>query len=100
MVLALVGIDFIVKDFTEKTLVISKPRKRAPAWQVLLMAGLIGILSGVLANGGGIFFVRAFVVFFRLHPFLGLEKCLNKGIFSGLDTQRPTGIVQKPQNDD
>ena len=66
VVLALVGIDFIVKNFTEKTLVISKPRKRPPAWQVLLVAGFIGILSGVLANGGGIFFVPAFVVFFRL----------------------------------
>lgn len=66
VVLALVGIDFIVKDFTEKTLVISKPRKRVPAWQILLVAGFISILSGVLANGGGIFFVPAFVVLFRL----------------------------------
>ncbi len=66
VVLALVGLDFIVKDLTEKTFAVQKHRVRTPSWKILSVAGAIGILSGVLANGGGIFFVPAFVIFFGL----------------------------------
>ena len=66
VVLFLVGVDFIVKDITEKSFGGRHAEPRPPAWQVLLLSAAIGILSGLLANGGGIFFVPAFVVIYGL----------------------------------
>ena len=67
-VLFFIGVDFIVKDITERRFPVSiRERPVHPAaWLVLLAAGMIGLLSGVLANGGGIFFVPAFVILFRM----------------------------------
>ena len=66
VVLCLVGIDFIIKEFTEKSFAIEKTFSPPPAYIILSVATAIGILSGILANGGGIFFVPAYVVFFRM----------------------------------
>lgn len=66
VVLFLVGIDFIVKDLTVRSFAGRRVESRPRAWQVLALSAAIGIFSGVLANGGGIFFVPAFVVIFRL----------------------------------
>jgi uncharacterized membrane protein YfcA len=66
VVLFLIGIDFIVKNITEKTFAIRKPFSPPPVYYIVAVAAAIGILSGVLANGGGIFLVPAYVVFFRL----------------------------------
>ena len=66
VVLFLVGIDFIVKDLTEKTFAMKRPFSPPPAYFIIVVVFLIGILSGLLANGGGIFLVPAYVVFFHM----------------------------------
>ncbi len=66
VVLVLVGIDFIVKDLVEKSFAMLDYPEERPAWKILIVGGVIGILSGVLANGGGIFFVPAFIALFGL----------------------------------
>ncbi len=66
VVLFLVGVDFIVKDLTERSFAGRKVEPRPPVWQVLTVSAFISILSGLLANGGGIFFVPAFVVIYGL----------------------------------
>jgi uncharacterized membrane protein YfcA len=66
VVLFLIGIDFIVKNITENTFAIRKPFSPPPVYYIVAVAAAIGILSGVLANGGGIFLVPAYVVFFHM----------------------------------
>lgn len=65
-VLLLVGVDFIVKDLTERSFAGRRAEPHPPAWLVLLLSAAVGLLSGVLANGGGIFFVPVFVVIYGL----------------------------------
>jgi uncharacterized membrane protein YfcA len=65
-VLFFVGIDFIIKTFKEKTHTEKKPFSQPPVYYIVSLAIAIGILSGVLANGGGIFFVPAYVILFRM----------------------------------
>jgi len=65
-VLFFVGIDFIVKTFKEEAHIMKKPFSEPPVYYVVSVALAIGILSGVLANGGGIFFVPAYVILFRM----------------------------------
>jgi len=64
--LCLVGIDFIIKTFKEKTHIMKKQFYQPPVHYIVSVAVAIGILSGVLANGGGIFFVPAYVILFRI----------------------------------
>jgi uncharacterized membrane protein YfcA len=64
-VLFLVGIDFIVKTYKERTHTM-KPFLQPHLYYIVSVALAIGILSGVLANGGGIFFVPAYVILFRM----------------------------------
>jgi hypothetical protein len=64
-VLFFVGIDFIIKTFKEKTHTM-KPFSQPPVHYIVSLAIAIGILSGVLANGGGILFVPANVILFRM----------------------------------
>lgn len=65
VVLCLVGVDFIVKDTAEKTFAGSMAH--APSIHfIILVAAVIGLISGILANGGGIFFVPAYVIFFHM----------------------------------
>lgn len=65
-VLCIVGIDFVIKTYKEKTHVLKKPFYQPPISYIIFVAIVIGILSGVLANGGGIFFVPAYVIFFHM----------------------------------
>jgi uncharacterized membrane protein YfcA len=65
-VLCLVGIDVIVKDVTEKPIGVIKKISKPSAFFIMFITGGIGILSGILANGGGIFLVPAYVMFFRM----------------------------------
>ncbi len=65
-VLVLAGIDFLVKDLSEKKFAMLDFPEERPAWKILIAGGIIGLVSGVLANGGGIFFVPIFVMFFGL----------------------------------
>ncbi|MGQ9570018.1 MAG: sulfite exporter TauE/SafE family protein [Thermodesulfovibrionales bacterium] len=66
IVLCLVGIDFIIKTFKEKTHIMKKPFYQPSIYYIVFVAIAIGILSGVLANGGGIFFVPAYIILFRM----------------------------------
>ena len=66
IVLCLVGIDFVIKTFKEKTHIMKKLFYQPPVYYIVSVAIAIGILSGVLANGGGIFFVPAYVILFRI----------------------------------
>jgi len=66
VVLCFVGIDFVIKTFKEKAHIMKKPFYKPPVYYVVSVGIAIGILSGVLANGGGIFFVPAYVILFRI----------------------------------
>ncbi len=66
VVLCLVGIDFIIKNIMEKSFAAKKTFPTPPVYYIVSVAAVIGILSGVLANGGGIFFVPAYIIFFRM----------------------------------
>lgn len=66
-VLFLVGADFIVKDLTARRFAREEtPGRRASVMRIVAVTFPIGILSGVLANGGGIFLIPAFVIVFGL----------------------------------
>ena len=66
VVLFLVGVDLLYKNMMEKTFAAEKVLSPSRHY-IVMVSGVIGILSGVLANGGGIFFVPAYVLLFRLH---------------------------------
>jgi hypothetical protein len=62
-----VGIDFVFKSIRERNdkETIQK-EKTIPAYAIFILAVFIGMLSGILANGGGILFIPAFIIFFRM----------------------------------
>ncbi|MEW6417878.1 MAG: sulfite exporter TauE/SafE family protein [Nitrospirota bacterium] len=66
IVLCLVETDFIIKTFKEKAHIMKKQFYQPAVYYIVSVAIAIGILSGVLANGGGIFFVPAYVILFRM----------------------------------
>ncbi|TSA12807.1 MAG: sulfite exporter TauE/SafE family protein [Deltaproteobacteria bacterium] len=66
VVLCLVGVDFIIKNIMEKTFALEKTFSPPPVYYIVAVVAVIGILSGILANGGGIFLVPAYVIFFRM----------------------------------
>jgi uncharacterized membrane protein YfcA len=66
VVLCLVGVDFIIKNITGKTFALEKTFSPPPVYYIVAVVAVIGILSGILANGGGIFLVPAYVIFFRM----------------------------------
>jgi uncharacterized membrane protein YfcA len=65
VILLLMGIDFLYDNVIEK---IFRPKdiSSPPAYFIISVSTVIGLLSGILANGGGIFFVPAYVVSFRM----------------------------------
>ena len=65
VILLFMGIDFLYNNVIEK---IFRPENISPppAYFIISVGAVIGLLSGVLANGGGIFFVPAYVVSFRM----------------------------------
>jgi uncharacterized membrane protein YfcA len=66
VVLFLVGIDFIVKYIRERDSAAAVTSSPPPVGLIVVVTALIGVLAGILANGGGLFLVPAFVVFFRM----------------------------------
>ena len=66
VVLFLVGVDFIAKNRMEKTGALAQTFQPPPTFLIVAVAGMIGILSGILANGGGIFLVPAYIIFFHM----------------------------------
>lgn len=65
-VLFLVGVNFILLQASHKKLPDRNKRKPIPAYYIITVATAIGVLSGILANGGGIFFVPVYVMLFHL----------------------------------
>jgi uncharacterized membrane protein YfcA len=65
VILLLMGIDFLYDNVIEK---IFRPKdiSSPPAYFIIGVSTVIGLLSGILANGGGIFFIPAYVVSFRM----------------------------------
>jgi uncharacterized membrane protein YfcA len=66
VILFFMGIDFFYNHVTEKIFCRGNGCPSLPASFIIGVAAAIGLLSGVLANGGGIFFVPAYVVLFRM----------------------------------
>jgi uncharacterized membrane protein YfcA len=66
VILFFMGIDFFYNNVIEKIFHKKDGPSSPPVYAIISVAAVIGLLSGVLANGGGIFFVPAYIVLFRL----------------------------------
>lgn len=66
VILFFMGIDFFYNNVIEKIFHKRNVSSSPPAYSIISVAAVIGLLSGVLANGGGIFFVPAYIVLFRM----------------------------------
>lgn len=66
VILLFMGIDFFYNNAIERLLRREKMPSSPPVYFIISVAGVVGFLSGVLANGGGIFFVPTYVLLFRL----------------------------------
>jgi hypothetical protein len=60
------GIDFFYNNAIEKLFRMECIFSSPPVHIIISVGALIGLLSGILANGGGIFFVPSYVVLFRM----------------------------------
>jgi len=65
-ILFFMGIDFFYNNVIEKIFHKRNVSSSPPAYSIIGVATVIGLLSGILANGGGIFFVPTYVVLFRM----------------------------------
>jgi uncharacterized protein len=65
-ILFFMGIDFFYNNVIEKIFHRSNVSSSPPVYSIISVATIIGLLSGILANGGGIFFVPAYIVLFRM----------------------------------
>jgi len=66
-ILFFMGIDFFYNNVIEKIFCRNKTCSLPATYSIISVALVIGLLSGILANGGGIFFVPAYVVLFRMN---------------------------------
>jgi hypothetical protein len=65
--LFLVGIDFTYKSFQERNgKEYFREKNPVSAYLIFFLSSLIGVVSGILANGGGILFIPAFVMLFGM----------------------------------
>ena len=68
-ILFFMGVDFFYNNVIEKIFRkgdVSSSSPPPPAYSIISVATVIGLLSGILANGGGLFFIPAYVVIFRM----------------------------------
>ena len=66
VVLCFIGIGFMFKNALEKTFCKNGSCLPPSPSFIIFVATIIGVLSGVLANGGGIFFVPAYIILFHM----------------------------------
>jgi uncharacterized protein len=66
VILFLMGADFFYNNVIEKIFHTKNIASSPSAFSIISITTVIGLLSGILANGGGIFFVPAYVVFFNM----------------------------------
>ena len=65
-VLFLVGVNFILKKLTASGKEIKKGYRVVPAAYITGAVFVLSALSGILANGGGLFLIPAYVLLFRM----------------------------------
>lgn len=65
-ILFFMGIDFFYNNVIEKIFRTEKIFSSRSTYSIISVGTVIGFLSGILANGGGIFFVPTYVVLFRM----------------------------------
>jgi len=66
VILLFMGIDFFYNNAIEKLFRMEHRPSSPPVHFIISVGIIIGLLSGILANGGGIFFVPTYVVLFRM----------------------------------
>jgi len=66
VVLCFIGIDFMFKNAIEKTFCRGDICPLPSPAVITIVGMVIGVFSGILANGGGIFFVPAYVILFHM----------------------------------
>ncbi len=67
IVLFFIGWNFIRDSIHEKKKAsLQKRQNMIPALYIFGVSSIIGIISGILANGGGLFFIAAFVMLFDM----------------------------------
>jgi hypothetical protein len=66
VILLFMGIDFFYNNAIEKLFRMEHRPSSPPVHFIISVGTIIGLLSGILANGGGIFFVPTYVVLFRM----------------------------------
>lgn len=66
VILFFMGIDFLYNNVIERIFHKDKKYSSPSGYFIISIASVIGLLSGILANGGGIFFVPTYVVLFRM----------------------------------
>lgn len=67
MMLFLVGVDFAYKSFRERNgEEYFLEKNPVSAYLIFFLAVAVGAISGILANGGGILFIPAFVILFGM----------------------------------
>jgi uncharacterized protein len=66
VILLFMGIDFFYNNLIEKLFRMKNISSSPPSYFIISVATVIGLLSGILANGGGLFFVPTYVVLFRM----------------------------------
>jgi uncharacterized protein len=66
VILLFMGIDFFYNNAIEKLFRMEHISASPPVHFIIGVGTIIGLLSGILANGGGIFFVPTYVVIFRM----------------------------------
>ena len=66
VILFIMGVDFLYNNVIEKVFRKKDITSSPPVYFIVSVTAVIGLLSGVLANGGGIFFVPAYIVLFRM----------------------------------
>ena len=65
VVLGIVGLDITLKNLLEGRAT-KKNSTTPPAPLIVVLAAAVGLLSGILANGGGIFLVPTYTLIFRM----------------------------------
>jgi len=66
VILFFMGIDFFYNNVIEKIFCTEKICSSSNTYSIITVGTVIGLLSGILANGGGIFFVPTYVLLFRM----------------------------------
>lgn len=65
-VLFFIGLNFLMNDIHKKEIYAKKRQNKISSGYILIMAIVGSVVSGILANGGGLFFVAIYVMLFGM----------------------------------